>query len=257
MKKNIVLCGILALAFNGYAESKYTYDLTTDLITGSSALGVSIAPFFISHSANSASRNAPFHMAKVNDFDRPLMFAYNKPLDILGDIGGYGLALTPLFSLWGNRREAKAWISYGIMYAESLLLVYGTSEILKNAIPRYRPYCYFGDIPPGKDTDYYKSFPSRHTAFAFMSAGFLTSTFSAEYPESPLKVPLSAAAYTLAAGIGASRIFSGNHFLTDNLSGAALGTLFVYLIPWLHLQKNQTSLTLSPLPNGLLLGWRF
>ena len=163
----------------------------------------------------------------------------------------------PLFSLWGNRGAAKAWITYGIMYAESLLLVYGASEILKNAIPRYRPYCYFGDIPPGKDTDYYKSFPSRHTAFAFMSAGFLTATFCAEYPESPLKIPLSAAAYTLAAGVGASRIFSGNHFLTDTLSGAALGSLIGYLIPWLHLQENRTGVTLAPLPNGFMLGWRF
>jgi membrane-associated phospholipid phosphatase len=143
------------------------------------------------------------------------------------------------------------------MYAESLLFVFGTSEIIKNSFVRYRPYSYFGDIPQGKENDYNKSFPSRHTAFAFMSAGFLTSTFFTEYPQSSWKVPLCAISYTLAAGMGASRIFSGNHFISDVLAGAVIGSVSGYLIPWLHLRKKNDTVSFIPLPNGIMAALKF
>jgi membrane-associated phospholipid phosphatase len=143
------------------------------------------------------------------------------------------------------------------MYAESVLLVFGTCETIKNSIARYRPYCYFGDVPSGKTTDYYKSFPSRHTAFAFISASFLTSTFFTEYPNSHWKLPISVFSYSIAAVVGLNRIFSGNHFISDVLAGAALGSIFGYLVPYLHLKKNQNPAALVPLPNGFVFVCKF
>jgi len=85
-----------------------------------------------------------------------------------------------------------------------------------------------------------------------MSASFVTSTFFVENPDSSWKVPLCAAAYTLAAGVGIGRIFSGNHFMSDVLAGAAIGSLYGYLIPRLHLRKKQDNISLLPLTNGFL-----
>jgi membrane-associated phospholipid phosphatase len=255
MKKQLLFLYCITAALNVCGESVYTWDLTRDLIIGSAGAGASIAPFFINHAAAGASLNVSFERDKVPAFDRDLMYAYNQPVAVLSDVGLYGLMAMPLLSMAGNLRDGEAWLSYGIMYAEAVLLVYGTTEIVKNSVLRYRPYCYF-DIPPGKEQDYFKSFPSRHTAFAFMSAGFASATFWAEYPDSPWKIPVSVIAYSLAAGVGAARIGSGNHFLSDVLAGAAAGSLYGYLVPWLHRRNQPGAVTLAPLPNGFMLAWK-
>ncbi|MDR0539473.1 MAG: phosphatase PAP2 family protein [Spirochaetaceae bacterium] len=72
---------------------------------------------------------------------------------------------------------------------------------------------------------------------AFLSAGFLSATFSAEHPESPWKIPVISGSYALAAGIAACRIFSGSHFLSDVLTGAAIVSLYGWLIPALHKRR--------------------
>ena len=258
MRKLLVICYLTAFAFKLFAESVYTYDLAKDLIVGSVTLGLTASSLFITRSASMASRNDIGPKDSINSFDRGAMFEYNKPLDITSDISVYGLLALPLVPLAGNFKDRRAWLTYCIMYAESFFLVFGTSEVLKNSILRYRPFKYFGDVPAGKESDAYQSFPSRHTAFAFMSAGFFTSAFFAEYPQSPWKIPLSAAAYTLAAGVGAGRVFSGNHFLSDVLAGAAIGSLYGYLIPALHMKRNNhDDITLTPLSNGFLASFRF
>ena len=248
---------MITVTLNCFAESAYTYDLTKDLIIGSVTLGLTTSSFFIKNSSNNASGNAVVQKNSVNAFDRGLIFRFNKPLDITSTIAVYGMMALPVLSVGANIKNADVWLSYGIMYAESVLLVFSTTEILKNSIMRYRPYFYFGEIPGGQGSEYYKSFPSRHTAFAFMSAGFLSSTFFTEYPDSPWKIPLCAISYSLAAGIGAARILSGNHFLSDVLAGAAIGSVYGYLIPWLHLRKDSGKVTVAPLPNGLSVSFRY
>jgi undecaprenyl-diphosphatase len=257
MKKYFVILFIFAIAHNVCAESAYTLNLTKDLIIGSAVTGLTITSLFINHSAENASKDDIPQKDSVNSFDRGLMYEYDKPLDIVSDIAMYGLLVTPVLSLVGNIKDGNAWLTYGVMYAESILLVYGTAELIKNSFVRYRPYGYFGDIPPGKENEYYKSFPSRHTAFAFMSAGFLTSTFFTEYPQSSWKVPVCAVSYTLAAGMGASRIFTGNHFISDVLAGAVIGSVSGYLIPWLHLRKKNDTVSFIPLPNGFMTALKF
>ena len=252
MKKYFIVFCLLIVAYNVFSQSVYTYDPKKDIIIGSAALGLAASSFFIKNSVNNASKDAVFNKDSVNAFDRGLMYKYDKALSIAGDVIVYGFAAAPLLSLTGNYKDGGAWLTYGIMYAQSALFVFGTTEILKKSILRYRPYCYFEDIPSGTDSDYYKSFPSRHTAFAFNAAGFLTATFFAEYPDSPWKIPLCAAGYTLAAGIGASRIFSGNHFTSDVLTGALIGSVSGYLIPWLHLRKKMDNMTIALAPNGFV-----
>jgi membrane-associated phospholipid phosphatase len=194
----------------------------------------------------------------VNAFDRGLMFSYNKPLDLVSDIGVYGLLALPVLSLIGNISDRDAVLAYGFMYAEALLLTFGTKDLLKNTVIRHRPYMYAGGIPGGKEDDYYNSFPSGSTALAFLSAGFLSATFGAEYPDSPWKIPLISGAYTLAGGIAAFRIVSGSHFLSDVLTGAAIGSLYGWLVPVLHKRQSRgNTAALSITGKGIALSLRF
>jgi undecaprenyl-diphosphatase len=237
------------------AETNYTYDAGKDIMLGLISTSVFAMQFFI---------QAPFDefapaKENINVFDRQMMFAFNKPLDVVSYAAAYGFAAAPAFLLVNNF-DAGTLSAYGIMYAEALLLVPGTCGIIKNSAGRLRPYNYFGvpgTIPPGQSNEYNKSFPSQHTAFAFMTAGFLTSVLVKDFADSGgmLKALVIGGGYTAAAAIGASRILSGNHFFTDVLAGAAIGSVYGYLIPALHVRKkqNDVELVFTPSVNGFII----
>jgi membrane-associated phospholipid phosphatase len=187
------------------------------------------------------------------------MAPYSKGLDITGDILTYGFLLVPVLPVLANIRNRDALLTYGVMYGEAFFLTYGTTNLIKGLVDRNRPYRYFGPLPAGQEDDFHNSFPSRHTAMAFMSAGFLAGAFCAEFPGSRWKLPVISAGYTLAAGIGAARILSGSHFLTDVLAGAAIGSLYGFLIPYLHRRpkREKAEAALAPLIGGFAVSLRW
>ncbi|MDR1301272.1 MAG: phosphatase PAP2 family protein [Treponema sp.] len=256
MKKLLcVLCIFYGIQMNTFSQSVYTLDLKKDIIIGTLSLGIGISPFFINNEPENIPRGLNKH--KINSFDRSVMFSYNKPLDIVSDYGVYTLLLLPAFSIMPDIKNINTLLTYGIMYSEAFLLTLGTKDTLKNAIIRYRPYMYADGVPAGKEKDYYNSFPSGSTAYAFLGATFLTTTFSQEFPESTWKLPVIMGSYTLATGIGAMRILSGSHFLTDVFVGAAIGSLYGWLIPWLHLKNDNEHIKIIPTGNGMLVSLRF
>jgi len=252
MKKLIhTLCFFCCIQTNIFSESIFTMELKKDIIISSLSLSIFASPFFVHNTP--AHTPAPLDKNTINAFDRPLLFPYNKPLDIISDYGVYSMLLLPIISAIPHPPEIKPLFTYGAMYTEALLLTFGTKELLKNTLIRYRPYMYTEGIPTGKENDYYNSFPSGSTSLGFLGATFLSTTFLYEYPESKWKIPVLIGSYTLAAGIASMRILSGSHFLTDVLTGAALGSLYGWLIPWLHLKNNNKTVTLVPTGNGFFL----
>lgn len=69
------------------------------------------------------------------------------------------------------------------------------------------------------DSSSYNSFPSGHTAQAFLAGIFFQKEFGAKYPW------LSAGMFTLATGIGAFRVLNNRHWVSDVLAGAGIGIL--------------------------------
>ncbi|MDI9320134.1 MAG: phosphatase PAP2 family protein [Phycisphaerales bacterium] len=86
---------------------------------------------------------------------------------------------------------------------------------------------YSTHVPRPDGSDIY-SFPSGHTAQAFMAATFL----SQEYKHKIVWMPY--AAYTLAASVGALRIANNKHYISDVLVGAGLGILAQKVAYWTH-----------------------
>ena len=255
MKRSaIVLCLFYGAQMNVFSQSLYSLDLKKDIIIGALSLGIGVSPFFISNEPENAPEIASKKM--VNLLDRSLMFSYNKPLDIISDYAPYGLALLPVISLIPNINHAGTLLTYGVMYSEALLLTYGMVFGLKKAVIRYRPYMYATGVPAGKEKDYYNSFPSGAASFAFLSAAFLSATFSREFPGSKWKFPVIIGSHIVAAGIGSMRVSVGSHFLTDVFAGAAIGSLCGWLLPWLHIKTGTEKYTIVPLGNGLMVSLR-
>lgn len=190
-----------------------------------------------------------FDVSRVNQLDRLFMMPYSKTIDYTSTVLTCTAILTPALLLTTGKKE---WLTIGTMYAESLMFSWGIKEMMKNGISRYRPYMYESSFPADKveNGDCMQSFPSGHTTLAFTGAAFTTFVFCRYYPDSPWTIPVIAGSYTLAAATAALRIAGGNHYLTDVLTGAAVGTVSGLLIPWLHTsvfhRKNNESGTVKP-----------
>ncbi|MBP5567910.1 MAG: phosphatase PAP2 family protein [Treponema sp.] len=192
----------------------------------------------------------------VNAFDRNFMKPYSHTLDVTGDIVMAVTLLTPLCLCQTDKNE---WLQLGIMYGETMLLANGIKEIGKLCVNRPRPYSYFQGGPDKKykNGDWAKSWPSGHTTFAFAGATFASYVFAQYYPDSTWKYVVIAGSYSLACTTAVLRIQSGNHFVTDVLTGAVIGTACGFFVPWLHLINEQTGRTLTITPTSLNFNFTF
>ncbi len=113
-----------------------------------------------------------------------------------------------------------------LSYEEAGAVVIGAvvAEGLKKAIDRKRPYEKYTDIYPYR-FEKGQSFPSGHTTIAFATATILTLQYKKWYVAVP--------AYAWAAGSGFSRLYLGEHFTTDVLAGAGIGTGSALISYWL------------------------
>lgn len=127
------------------------------------------------------------------------------------------------------------------MAIEVALINNGLTEIIKGSAKRFRPFSYNPIVSTEtklkKATK--KSFVSGHTsqsaAFAFLTARIATDLF----PNSKHKTLIWTTAATIPAVIGYLRMRAGKHFPTDVIGGYIIGASIGYLIPSLHLVKNE------------------
>lgn len=87
---------------------------------------------------------------------------------------------------------------------------------LKYGIGQERPY---GGV--------FTSFPSGHTADAFMGAEILRREYGKEYPG------IAVAGYAAATATGLMRIYNNRHWASDVLAGAGIGILSASITYWL------------------------
>ncbi len=193
----------------------------------------------------------------VNAFDSFFMHSYSEIRDKSADFTLVAAAASPLLLLipeGSSYFSRKDVLTYTVMYAETLLIANGIKELTKLGVNRVRPYMYYenSDKPEDdiSDGDFANSFPSGHSTIAFASASFTSYTFCRQFPDSKWKIPVVALSYGLASTTAVLRVSSGNHFVTDVLAGAALGSLTGILVPWLHQVNINSDMTFSLLPNG-------
>lgn len=145
----------------------------------------------------------------------------DRYVTILSDLGegigwvGAGVALGWL----GGARGRRAGVAVAVA---SLGTTYMVQRMLKPVFRRTRPHVGREVTVVGiRTTD--ASFPSGHTASSFAAATAL----AAFYPKS---APLG---FTLAAGVGASRVHLGHHFPSDVVAGGVIGMMTGAITAWL------------------------
>lgn len=78
---------------------------------------------------------------------------------------------------------------------------------------------------------------------------------------SPYFIPFTVVSYGLAAATASLRVLSGMHFTTDVLAGAALGSAFGFLVPFLHQRtasmQEKTGFRIDVGADGVMLSYAF
>ncbi|MFC6101602.1 phosphatase PAP2 family protein [Olivibacter domesticus] len=135
-----------------------------------------------------------------------------------------------------------------IVLGTAYIIMGGSVSILKKTTKVTRP-----------DGSSSTSFPSGHTATAFMGAEFLYQ----EYKD--VSVWYGITGYMVAAGTGLFRIYNEKHWLTDVVTGAGIGILSTKIAYWIHplikkaifKEKDNTNGIVMPFYNGRACGLGF
>lgn len=106
------------------------------------------------------------------------------------------------------------------MLLKAELLMTGTVFAIKRTVGQLRP-----------DGRAYNSFPSGHTAQAFVAATFLSEEYKDRFKWMPY------IAYSIAGSVGLLRMANNRHYVSDVLFGAGLGILSVKVSYWTHQYK--------------------
>lgn len=132
-----------------------------------------------------------------------------------------------------------------IILGTAYLIMGGTVSVLKKTTGVWRP-----------DHSSQNSFPSGHTATAFMGAEFLFQ----EYKD--VSIWYGVAGYAIATGTGFFRVYNDRHWVTDVAAGAGIGILSTkiayWTFPWIkeHIFKDKPNLSgsIAPIYNGEQMG---
>ena len=150
----------------------------------------------------------------------------------------------PNNAVWNNLSSTSKYISVGVPVgyfvaglihdnkalkqkaaytAAAILLNTASTTLLKNVVKRERPYnTYTGIFPDKIESDY--AFPSGHTSSAFATATSLAIATKKWYVAVP--------AFAWSASVGYSRIYLGQHYPSDVIMGAIVGTSSAIICHW-------------------------
>lgn len=193
-----------------------------------------------------------FNISEVNHLDAVMAHPYSKILDKIANITlilAHTVLVLFVFVLPGaytvpralknfqtQKEELKFLVYDFIVYLQSVMVTTGLYKLLKVAVGRARPYLYFPEsVLTGIETkDFFRSWPSGHSTLAFIAAGFFISWILTRNTEKKTKIFGTSLILLFASATAVLRVFSGNHFFTDVISGAVIGTFCPALVYFIH-----------------------
>lgn len=199
---------------------------------------------------------ANYSRQEIPALDRWASGYYSKPLADVTDYMVLALGAVPLFQAGldlHSRRKTfpEVWDDL-VIYGEVVVFATAASYYSKTLPLHPRPLVFSDDAPLSerRSGDAHSAFFSVHTTGAFAAATWLGTTFQMEHPESAWVPWVWAGGLGVATGVGAMRIISGQHFPSDVLAGAVVGSLLGFGIPWLHSKPHDHKAHGDGGPNG-------
>jgi len=207
----------------------------------------------------------------INALDRTALGNHSAPAKTVSDIGLISLIALPFALDLGDSliqrardrspqrsRHIRGWGNDVVVLLETFAVTYASTNVVKFALRRPRPYSYEPDSDVGDPTenDARLSFFSGHASLSFAMATSYAYLFQARHPRSRWVAPVWVLGMSLASVTAVARVEAGKHFWTDVIVGAAVGTGIGLLVPALHRSRvlgQRVGLSLAPTRRGSLL----
>lgn len=172
--------------------------------------------------------------------DRWAAGLHSRKADFGSDLAIYPLLALPMaVTAWESSQGRQAWsgaFADAVVYGEAMVLSSGIDLMVRSLRIHARPLVYGSEVPAKErlSGEASGSFYSGHANAAFLSATYFAYTYSLRNPDSDLQPWIWTGALGAASVVAGLRIAAGKHYLSDILVGAAAGTGFGWLFPWLH-----------------------
>ena len=233
-------------------ESPYKTSLAVDgpVILGSLGLGYVGLKMIKNKDSLTPLELAAKSKSDVNGFDRFSAGNFSESADKASYIPFYASFAAPFVMLL-NKNEGKKAGQILVLFTESMAITGALFANSAGGIHRARPLVYSTSAPLDKrmDSDSQRSFFAGHTAATATATFFLAKVFQDFNPDSRAKPYVWAGAALVPAVVGYLRLEAGQHFLSDNLIGYAVGAGVGILVPQLHKKGSTNSLSISPSMN--------
>ncbi len=244
-------------AQEGEAPSPYTSGWLRDGLILSGSFGVGITASALNDEIAPLTEQEVLALSKddINWLDRATASNYSPDISHTSDVLlGVTLALPITLAFDGRMNDDVG--TLGLMYFETLMFATFLPSYGKGGVKRTRPFVYVPEAPmvDKLTPEARRSFFSGHACLAFSSAVFFATVYGDYYPNSTWKPYIWVGSLTAATLVGAGRHFSGAHFPTDIIVGAAVGSLVGWGIPYLHRVDSDEGMSLIPTVSGSHIG---
>ena len=239
-----------------YSFSK-SLDLTIASISGSLLLG----SILIDYSPMSAENISTLSPKNISSYDSKAINNWDLNSIKMSDILLYSSIAVPGLLLV-DETVRDYYYHFSLLWAESIFLTLGITNLTKVLAQRPRPYLY-GDKAPAEykqKEDNRKSFFSGHTSISAASYFLLASMYDDYNPDSKLSPYLWASAFLTPALTAYYRYDAGKHFPSDLVAGYIVGSTVGVLVPKWHTKNSKIDVGLTLQMSGKLrtrLSYRF
>ncbi|MEO6097538.1 MAG: phosphatase PAP2 family protein [Fibrobacteria bacterium] len=151
---------------------------------------------------------------------------------------GLPIAATALEALRGRQSWGSAF-SDGVIFAEALVISSSLDLLVRSTAVHPRPFVYNRNTPASErlKSEAAGSFYSGHSNAAFLSAVYFSYTYSLRNPGSEHLGAVWAGTLGAAALVAGLRVTAGKHYLSDVAVGAAAGSFFGWVFPYMHKKR--------------------
>lgn len=183
----------------------------------------------------------PCDSSKVNVLDRQTLSVHMQWARTTADVMLY--ALPPIFfvaRLFDYGITAwKGWLTDAVVVSEAVVWSGVVNEVERRLIRRPRPFMYTAGLYPDRrnNAEAELSYYSGHTSAAFAFVVATSIAYTLRHPHSPWRIPLWIGMITYATVQGVLRVLSGDHFISDAVSGSLIGAAIGVAVPMLHRKK--------------------
>ena len=193
----------------------------------------------------------PCDRSKIDSLDRQFIYANRTAFTASDIIFPYAmLVITPILFIDYGPHQWRSYLTDLTILGESVAMAAGITHLVRVTTRRERPYLYVANAYPERrnSPDATMSFWSGHVSYTM---AFGVSTCYMQTRRHGLRSAWTwscwGAALTLGAVTATLQVMDGEHFLTDVLVGAGIGSGIGLLIPTFHpLRQTAAQLTVVP-----------